>query len=64
MAVIQGEFDVVLTIRFATQPGTLPDKAGMSIAANGVTVPLGLVQYVKNIDVSVVPSLEVGPKLV
>lgn len=58
-----GDIEVVLTIRFSTPPGTQPQDAGKMIAANGIQIPLGLVQFVRHVNVDVVPVTG-GPSLV
>jgi hypothetical protein len=68
--VIEGAQDVMLTIRFRCPPNTPPADVAASIARQGVTISLGLLEYVKEASCDVVPWRDVTqeddgkPKLV
>jgi hypothetical protein len=61
---IEGALEAVLTIRFAVPPGQSPEDAGKQIHNAGAMIPLGLVRFVKNISVQIVPAEPTGPKIV
>jgi hypothetical protein len=60
---IDGTWEIVLTIRIAVPPGQSPQAAGAQVANSGVMIPLGLMGLVKHVDVNVVPAISDKPKL-
>lgn len=52
---IEGTFEIVLTVRIAVPPGQDPVEAGKQIANAGAMFPIGLVRFIKHFDVNVVP---------
>lgn len=61
--VIEGTWEVVLSIRIAVPPGQSPEAAGIQVANAGAMIPIGLVAFVKHVDVNVVPVAPDKPKL-
>lgn len=60
MAAIEGTWEAVIIIRIAVPPGQSPEDAGKQLANAGVSLPIGLVRWVRHVDISIVPALD-GP---
>lgn len=54
MANITGVSEAILSIRLALPPGTTPEKAIGMLSQGGVNLPLGLVNFVRQIHVEIV----------
>lgn len=57
MAIVSG-FEIIVAIRIAMPPNVTPEQAGKMLSSNGVNLPIGLVQFVRKIDVAVVAEDE------
>jgi hypothetical protein len=51
---IVGDAECILAVRFALPPGTTPEQAGKMLSQGGVNIPLGLMSYVRKVDVAIV----------
>lgn len=54
---IEGTCEVVLTVRFAVPPGQDPVEAGKQVANAGAMIPIGLVRFVRHVDIKVEPAV-------
>ena len=67
--VIEGKEDVLVTIRFRCPPTITPVQVAQAISHQGVSISLGMLEYVKEASCDVVPWKDVtqqsdGPKMV
>ncbi len=60
---IEGTKEVLLTFRFRCPPGIPPEVVAKELAHGGASITCGLLQYLKTMDCSVVPAVDVPPKL-
>jgi hypothetical protein len=60
---IEGTHEVVLTIRYTVPPGQNPIDAGKQIQNAGAMIPVGLLSFVKDVQVQVLERQD-KPKLV
>lgn len=51
---ITGMVEAVIAVRLSLPPGTTQEQAAKMLSNGGVNLPLGLVQFVRKIDVAVV----------
>lgn len=59
---LEADFRVAVTITLSVPAGTTPDQARGMLSNNGISVALGLVQFVREVEATIVPVA--GPKLV
>lgn len=51
---IVGTKEIILAVRIAIPPGIEPEQAVKSMSNNGMNLPLGLLQFVRNVHIEVV----------
>lgn len=51
-----GDYLVEMKLVFSVPPGTTRERAAQMLSQGGVNVPLGLLQYIKSVDINVVDA--------
>jgi hypothetical protein len=55
-AVLVGEYLVEMNVVFSVPPGTTRERAAQMLSQGGINVPLGLLQYVRSVNINVVDA--------
>lgn len=58
MSDLTGAFEVVVAVRVALPPNVTPQQAVQMLSNNGVNVPVGLLQFVRQVHTEIVQPNE------